>query len=70
MSGYQSLRLYSITAGCDIIRVSMCDDKGGEFFTQIPDDSGAKKLREKRDAALDAIMLAMDRKDEPGEVTI
>lgn len=68
MSTYQALRLYSITAGCEILRVSMCDERGGEFFVQINADMGAKALRQKKDEALDVIMDAMERGDEPGQV--
>ena len=48
----------------------MCDDRGGEFFAQIPADVPAKELRAKRETALDAIMDAMENGDQPGEVTL
>ena len=70
MSTYQALRLFSITAGCDIVRISMCDDKGGEFFANIPDDSGFKVMRQRREDALDLIMDAIARGDDPGEIIL
>ena len=83
MSQYQRVKIYSPLHDCYVVRVSMCDDRGGEFFVNIPDDRGFKALRETINGielpmqhgeirfipgALDAIMDAIERGDDPGEV--
>lgn len=82
-SQYQKIRIYSPVQDCYVVRVSMWDEQGGEFFVNIPDDRGFKALRETINGielpmehgeakfvpgALDAIMDAIERNDDPGEV--
>jgi hypothetical protein len=79
VSAYQRIRLWSVTEDCYVIRLSMWNTAGGEFFTMIRDDRGAKALRQtingyEQDGdfipgALDALMDAIDRGDDPGEIT-
>lgn len=69
MSTYTEYRAYSPIIDAEQVRLSMYDDRGGEFFALVP-AAGAKKWRERKDAALDAIMDAMDAGALPGEVEI
>jgi len=55
----------------------MCDDKGGEFFTNIPDNRGFRWLRNKIHGqdlggeyipgVLDTLARAIEKKEQPGE---
>ena len=67
MSVYREMRFWSPVLGCDAARLSMVDERGGEFWRVVP-VSGGKAWREARDRALDAIEDAVARGDEPGEV--
>lgn len=68
MSGYSAHRYWSPMLGCDAVRLSMVDDRGGEFFKIIPVDAPGQPYRTARDAALDAIENAIAAGAQPGEV--
>ena len=81
MSGYQTRRFWSPAYGAYVIRVSLWNDRGHEFFCHIP-DTGAKAFRKalhgsedgagshEGDGALDKIMDAIARGDDPGEIKL
>lgn len=47
----------------------MWNDRGHEFYALIPDPGiGFRKLREARDAALEAIYSAIQQGADPGEI--
>jgi hypothetical protein len=68
MIGYATMRFWSPLLGSPAVRLSMVDDRGGEFYSIIAVDRSAKAYRAARDRALDAIEEAIYRGDEPGEV--
>lgn len=69
MSTYTEYRAYSPIIDAEMVRLSMYDNRGGEFFALVP-AYAPKKWRERRDEVLDAIMDAMEAGDHPGEVEI
>lgn len=69
MTTYTEYRAYSPLHDAEVVRLSMYDARGGEFFALVPADA-QKKWRERRDEALDTIMDAMDAGQFPGEVEI
>lgn len=65
---YSEFRHWSIVADQELIRLSMTNGRTqGEYFTFIKADDG-KKLRERRDEALELIEQAISQGCEPGEV--
>ncbi len=68
MSVYSEYRHWSPTLGCDAVRLSMVDERGGEFYRIIPVVSG-RGWRAARDEALEVIEDAIIRGAEPGEVS-
>ena len=50
-----------------MVRLSMVDKHNREFFMTIP-ERGAKKFRERRDEAIDAIQEAISLGLQPGQV--
>ena len=50
-----------------MIRVSMVNDRFGEYFMFIPADEG-RKYRERRDEALETLQGAINAGLDPGEV--
>jgi hypothetical protein len=50
-----------------MIRVSMVNDRFGEYFMFIPADEG-RKYRERRDEALETLQGAISAGLDPGEV--
>ena len=81
MSGYRTLRFWSPAYGSYVVRLSMWNDRGHEYFVHIP-DQGAKALRKAMhgtedgsggydgSGALDRIMDAIARHDDPGEIKL
>lgn len=67
---YQEIRAYSPIHDCDVVRVSMADERCSEFFMQVPCPDGRRGWRVKRAAALQAIGEAIDGGLEPGEVLV
>ncbi|TAL03713.1 MAG: hypothetical protein EPO08_03480 [Rhodospirillaceae bacterium] len=70
MSGYREFRHYSPLMGCEAARLSMVDERGGEFYCIVPVEYPARLYRERRDVALDALEAAIMARREPGEVTV
>ena len=69
MSVYQALHMgFSAVYNTNVTRISLIDDRGDEYWTLIPTCSG-KRYRDTRDRVLDALQDAIERGDEPGEVT-
>lgn len=66
---YTAFTFWSIMTDREMVRLSMPDNHGREFFMIIPHEPG-KHYREARDEALDAIMEAMSLGCDPGEVRI
>lgn len=64
---WQQLRFWSPTLGTDAVRLSVVDDRGGEFYRIIPAVVG-RKYREERDRVLDELEDAIASGAEPGEV--
>lgn len=69
MSGYSEFKFWSAMLGCDASRISMCNDRFGEFYMIIPDEGG-RKYKEARDHALEAIESAISLGLDPGEVIV
>ena len=64
---------YCVIRDCAVARLSLFDERGGEYWMEVPTDqrdgSGRIPWREARSAALDRISDALRRGDEPGEVS-
>jgi len=65
---YSEHSFWSPMFGAPAVRLSMVDDRGGEFWRVIERDQSAKRYREARDLVLDEIEAAISRGAEPGEV--
>lgn len=52
----------------DVLRLSVADERGGEFFVLMPCPSQGKSLREAKRAALENIHEAIAIGLDPGEV--
>lgn len=70
MSFYQELRTYSPALDCEILRVSMTDGRGAEFWMTVRDPGSAKALRTAKQQALAAIEEAITLGLAPGEVVL
>lgn len=64
---YSEFRFFDVINDRESLRVSMPNSHGAEFWVIIPADDG-KKLRQRRDDALDMIEEAIRCGLEPGEV--
>lgn len=64
---YSEFRSYSPLYDAEVIRVSMADKLGREFFHIIPALDG-KRYRERLEEALELIESAISQGCEPGEV--
>ena len=67
---YGEFRSYSPLTDSDLVRISMWDKSGSEFFMLVPDSGSSKIFRAARQSALEAIMTAMEQGLQPGEVRI
>lgn len=67
MSAYTEFRHYSPLHDAVLVRVSMADEAGAEFFALIEDGAG-KSYRQRRERALEAIGAAMSQGLAPGQV--
>lgn len=52
---------------CNVVRLSMCDQHGGEYWMEIQDQAGAA-FRSAREEAIEAIHEAIAIGCPPGEV--
>lgn len=66
-NGYFEYRFYSGLFDRELVRISMYDPRGGEFFATIPAGEG-KTYRESRERAAHAVLDAIESGEEPGEV--
>lgn len=66
---YQTLRHYDPFTDSDMMRVSVFDHAGQEYWRKVPANTHGKKRRDVIEEALDVIADAMDRREQPGEVT-
>lgn len=64
---YSEVRCYSPILDCEISRISMADDRGGEFFVEI--EGQGKKYRQAKDEALTDLAEAIEMGLFPGRVT-
>jgi hypothetical protein len=69
MGGYHEFRSYSPIHDCEVVRLSVFDAHGREFFMTLP-ASAPRRYRERRTKALEAIDYAIEQKMEPGEVRV
>lgn len=67
MTGYREYRFYSPMHDSIAARLSMVDERNGEFWRVVPITS-PRTYRKERELALDAIEEAIDMGAEPGEV--
>jgi hypothetical protein len=67
MAFYRAFHFYSPLMGCEAVRLSMVDARGGEFYRIVPRSDG-KAWRDVRDRELDLIEDAIAGGAEPGEV--
>ena len=67
MSEYRISRAYDPAIDGEMLRISMANARGHEFFKRVP-FPGAREYKRVRDEALDAIEAAIARGDDPGEV--
>lgn len=65
--GYHEFRSYSPLHDCEMVRISVFNERGAEYWMGIP-VTAPKKYRERRDKALEAIDYAIEHKLEPGQV--
>lgn len=69
MSAFHELRAYSPLYDAEVVRLSLFDKSGGEFFALVPNPN-RKGWRDRRNLILDSIDDAMMRGDPPGEVEV
>lgn len=69
MTQYVELRNYSALHDAEMVRLSMADGHGREFFMMLRFDEG-RRWRDRRRKALDDIQAAIDLGCEPGEVRV
>ncbi len=67
---YTEFRHYSIKHDKDMVRISMADSHGGEFFMLIDAETSARRYRERRTEALSAIEYAIEMGMQPGMVRV
>lgn len=66
---YHEFRSYSPVHDAEMIRISVFDARGAEYFILIPAADG-RRYRERRDEALEDIDTAIAQKCEPGQVVV
>lgn len=64
---YNEHTRYSAIHDCEVTRLSLCDDRGGEFFCLIPRDGRAKKWRAVRDKVLEDLQSEIQAGSQPGQ---
>lgn len=67
MSEWSISRAYDPYIDGVMLRISMANERGDEYFKRVP-FPGAKEYKRARDEALDEIEEAMARGDDPGEL--
>jgi hypothetical protein len=66
---YRLFQSYSAQHDCQMVRVSVADPRGREYFAMIPRDEG-RRWRERLTEALENIEAAIAQGCEPGEVKV
>lgn len=69
MTSFHELRAYSLLHDAEVVRLSLFDKSGGEYFALVPHLNG-KGWRDRRNMILDRIDDAIVRGDPPGEVEV
>lgn len=67
MPAFSEYRFYSPTVDAEVVRISMSDAQGGEYFMIIKAADG-RRYRERRDEVIELIQQAIAQKLQPGEV--
>jgi hypothetical protein len=67
MPGFSELRFYSGDIDGEMVRISMFNQRGHEYWRAIPGGEG-RDYRERRDEAVSAIWRAIVEQREPGHV--
>ena len=68
---YQQLHYYDPFTDTESLRISMASSRGEEYWCSIPLTPEGRPRRESREAALDALMAAIDDPlHPPGEVCL
>jgi len=68
LSSFVEYRYWSVIHGCETSRLSVFDAHGQEFYTIIERPTEGKRYREARQEAVETLIDAVERGDEPGEV--
>lgn len=63
------LRYWSPVLGEDVVRLSVYDGRGGEFWMEVPERDG-QSWRTRRWASVLAMVSAIDQQLDPGEVRV
>lgn len=66
---YAEFRGYSVLHDCEMVRLSVADRHGREFFMRLPASTG-RPWRDRRAQALDDIETAIAQGLDPGEVRV
>lgn len=66
---FSEFRYFSVTADCEMVRLSMTDAHNREFWNAIPASDG-KNYRARRDACLETLAEAIDMGLQPGRVRV
>lgn len=69
MPTFHEHRAYSVQHDAEMVRLSLVDARGGEYFAIVPAADG-KAWRERRNAALDLIDEAMNAGAQPGQIEV
>lgn len=70
MAHYQQLRFYNPFTDAMSIRFSIADARGDEYFAVVPVGPAGQLRTEARERALDALEMALERGEGPGEVRV
>lgn len=68
--GYSEYRFWSPMLGGDAARISMVDDRGGEFYQIIDAEGRGSTYRARREAAIEVIAQAIEMGLAPGQVMV
>lgn len=63
---YAEFRCYSPLTDCEVSRISMADERGGEFWMEVTGEG--KAYRQAKEQALEDISEAIEIGLEPGKV--
>jgi hypothetical protein len=65
---YQEFRIWSPVFDCEVVRLSLANRLGREFFMLLKDNAGARVYRAKRRAALQLLTEAIEAGRDPGQI--